>query len=333
MKKRSDPSAVYDIIKFITVLLVVIAHSTRMYTASGAFHPANASAILAKLTNYIYIFHMPLFMFVSGAVYGLCIQKGKYAKPLPFVGNKAKRLLIPYLAFGLLYVTPVMCYTGLAKHYSTYIYYGILLSLNSRHLWFLLALFIIFIFAILARKWLLRSHYTRLGVMILSCIAFALADRAPDQLQLRAALQYQLYFMLGATFHFVYEQAAAVLVKCKYLLVVLPVALLGSFYCNPNRLTSLAYQLAGILMLVMLAVLLEQGTALRETKFFQYTKDTSMGIFLFHPMIIYLAYYFLGSKNIPPAVLSAGVAIVSFYASILLTKLLRRLRLGLLLGE
>ena len=146
MNKKSNPSAVYNIVKFITVLLVVFAHSTRMYTSGGAFSPLNQSIILAKITDYIYIFHMPLFMFVSGAVYGLCIQQGKYEKKLDFIRNKAKRLLIPYYVFGLFYVAPVMCLTGLTNQgYFSYCFTGILRSLNSRHLWFLLALFIIFL--------------------------------------------------------------------------------------------------------------------------------------------------------------------------------------------
>lgn len=333
MNKKSNLSAIYDIVKVVTVLLVVFAHSTRMYTGVGAFTPVNQSILLAKTTDYIYAFHMPLFIFISGAVYGLCIQRGKYENKLEFVGNKAKRLLIPYFVFGFFYVAPVMCLTGLTNGYFSYCFDGIIRSLDSRHLWFLLALFIIFIFAILARKWLLKSHLTRGLVLFLSGVVYLLARYVPGDLQLSAAFSYQLFFMLGAVFHFYYKNLESLLVKLRYLALLLPIVLLGRLFYCPNKIFSLAYTFIGILTIIMLAILLEHETKLTKTKFYLCVKDTSMGIFLFHPMIIYLGYYYLGSMNIPPILLSVGIAVFSFCISILLTKAVRWLKLGIILGE
>lgn len=334
MDRKSNPSAVYNIVKVLTVLLVVFAHSTRMYTSGGAFSPLNQSAALAKITDYIYIFHMPLFIFVSGAVYGLCIQQGKYENKLKFIGSKAKRLLIPYFVFGFLYVAPAMCLMGLTNQgYFTYCFYGIVLSRNSRHLWFLLALFIIFVCAIFLRKWLLKAHYTRVLVLGLSGVVYLLAKFAPVTLQLRAAVSYQLFFLLGAVFHYYYDKVEALLLKVRWIAVALPIILLGRFFYCPNAIIYLGYQLVGILMIFMLAVLLEKRTKFPETKFYRCVKDTSMGIFLFHPMIIYLGYCCLGGKDIPPILLSVGIAVASFYASVALTKATRRLKLKIILGE
>lgn len=334
MNKQSNPSAVYNIIKIITVLLVVLAHSTRMYTSAGAFAPLNQSVALAKITDYIYIFHMPLFIFVSGAVYGLCIQNGKYEKKLPFIYNKAKRLLIPYFVFGFLYVAPVMCLTGLAEQgYFSYCFSGIIMSLNSRHLWFLPALFIIFIFAAFLRKCLLKSHYTRALALVLAGIMYILATYVPAELQLRSAFSYLIFFVLGAEFHYYYDKVEAVLVKVRYIAAALPIILLGWFFYCPNIFFHFGYKLVGILMIIMFSVLLQKGTNLYQTKFFQGVKDTSMGIYLFHPMIIYLGFYCLGGMDIPPIILSVGTAIISFCASIVLTKMCRKLRLGIIFGE
>jgi fucose 4-O-acetylase-like acetyltransferase len=305
-----------------------------MYTSVGAFSPLNQSVILAKITDYIYIFHMPLFMFVSGAVYGLCIQQGKYAKRLDFILNKAKRLLIPYFVFGCFYVAPVMCLTGLTKQgYLRYCFDGIIRSLNSRHLWFLLALFIIFIFAIFLRGWLLKSHYTRAALLVFSGAVYMLARYVPGQLQLNAAFSYQLFFLVGAEFHFYYNKLEPFLVKFRYTVLILPFILVGWFFYCPNIIFTLGYTFAGILMIVLLAVLLEKETKLVETKFFRRTKDTSMGVFLFHPMIVYLGYYCLGNRDISPYLLSVGIAVFAFYTSIFLTKAVRRLKLGVILGE
>jgi len=58
--------------------LVVIAHVTRRYTGLGVVTPSIHSNLLSKLTGFIYSFHMPLFICITGMVYGYCIEQGKY---------------------------------------------------------------------------------------------------------------------------------------------------------------------------------------------------------------------------------------------------------------
>lgn len=334
MNRKSNPSMVYDISKVIAVVLVVVAHSTRMYTSYGAFSTANPSPLLALLTEYIYAFHMPLFIFISGAVYGLCIQRGKYDMMLPFVATKLKRLLIPYIAFGVFYVAPVMCALDVTSlSFFKYCYYGIIMSMDSRHLWFLLALFNIFVFAAVVRKLLLGSHKARLVVLLLSGIICVLAGYMPGKYQIGTACRYQLYFMVGACAHFYYEKMAVVAQKTRYFWVLLPAFLAVKFYYGISVFDLLIDDFVGIWMIVMAAVLLGSNEKLLASKWFHFLKNYSMGIFLFHPMIIYVCYSELGQRNIPPIVLSMGVALFSILLSVLLTKIVRTLRLGFLMGE
>ena len=108
-----------------------------MYTGTGVVIPYNASDGLDHLTNIIYSFHMPLYMSVSGMVYALCIHDyQKYQDTARFLKNKAIRLLIPYLFFGICYVAPVMCLLGFTdQSYLRYCWDGIVLAHNNRHLW------------------------------------------------------------------------------------------------------------------------------------------------------------------------------------------------------
>ena len=139
----TDKSSHYDAIKFVATFLVVLAHASRMYTGTGVVIPYNASDGLNHLTNIIYSFHMPLYMSVSGMVYALCIHDyQKYQDTARFLKNKAIRLLIPYLFFGICYVAPVMCLLGFTdQSYLRYCWDGIVLAHNNRHLWYILALF------------------------------------------------------------------------------------------------------------------------------------------------------------------------------------------------
>ena len=58
-----------DIMKFWGILLVVLGHVCNMYLPNGLIHPAVPSDLIGYISLYIYSFHMPLFVFVSGSVY------------------------------------------------------------------------------------------------------------------------------------------------------------------------------------------------------------------------------------------------------------------------
>ena len=72
----------------------------------------------------------------------------KYQDTARFLKNKAIRLLIPYLFFGICYVAPVMCLLGFTdQSYLLCATAGMALFLahNNRHLWYILALFEVFV--------------------------------------------------------------------------------------------------------------------------------------------------------------------------------------------
>ena len=110
-----------DIAKGIGILLVVFGHS---------------SLVLHIENIWIHSFHMPLFIAISGMVYGFCIENlGKYNNSFKFIKNKVVRLLIPFIFFGFFYVAPVMVLCGFTESsYFSYCVNGIILVKNSK-LW------------------------------------------------------------------------------------------------------------------------------------------------------------------------------------------------------
>ena len=242
--------------------------------------------------------------------------------------------MIPYAVFGFFYVAPSMCVMGLTQlSYAQYCWQGIVLSQDSRHLWFLWALFNIFIFAMLMRNWLLGSHKTRMAAMIVSCVVFLLAGYMPGCFQISAACSYQLYFMAGACAHFYYDKIVKLITKARYLWIIFPIALAVKFYFGLHVFDWLVDDFTGIWMIFMAAVLLAHNEKLLCAKWFTVLKDYAMGIFLFHPMIIYGCYFLLSSRDIPPILMSMGTALFSLILSMLLTKAVRILKLGFLMGE
>lgn len=91
--RQSKPRLLnYDIAKAICIILVVIGH----------YIPDNAPEWYVMNREFIYSFHMPLFMFASGFIYIAFKKEESYGH---FLMKKVKRLMIPYLVTSVLIVT------------------------------------------------------------------------------------------------------------------------------------------------------------------------------------------------------------------------------------
>ena len=87
----------YDLLKTLAVLLVILGHITIIYKDSYE--------VLEILTTIIYIFHMPLFIALSGAIYQLGRNNNKYTQFFPFLKNKLRRILLPFLIVSIMFVS------------------------------------------------------------------------------------------------------------------------------------------------------------------------------------------------------------------------------------
>lgn len=96
----------YAVMKAGASVLVVAGHVIIFYSAAGGVVDMPTNALLDYLMKFIYSFHMPLFMFVSGAVYRKGIASGKYKN---FWENKLYRLLEKD-CFGIYLAHPMIIY-------------------------------------------------------------------------------------------------------------------------------------------------------------------------------------------------------------------------------
>ncbi|NLS96487.1 MAG: acyltransferase family protein [Planctomycetaceae bacterium] len=108
-----------DNLKGVLIFLVVFSHFLLHYVQEGV-----ASLFVQTLTYYIFTFHMPLFVFVSG-YFSKNVEKSRV--------NAFESLLLPYLVFNSLMMFCEARATGSMRHVS-------LLTPVYVH-WFLLALF------------------------------------------------------------------------------------------------------------------------------------------------------------------------------------------------
>lgn len=145
MQKLENKKRLYYItfLQVIGPIFVILGHSI-----NGL--PAND--ILLKIKQIIYVFHMPLFFFISGYLF---LYKGglENISYRDFMKKKFWRLLFPYLVFNLLFFIPKYLLAGFLNDkvdFSISYILGVLIRPRDNilgHTWFLVALFIIYSFA------------------------------------------------------------------------------------------------------------------------------------------------------------------------------------------
>ena len=85
-----------DAYKGILILLVVAGHA--IGAASHLIAEGSASRLVFEQAfKFIYLFHMPAFFFIAGVTF----KPASTQSFASFIGQKSRRLLIPYIAFGL----------------------------------------------------------------------------------------------------------------------------------------------------------------------------------------------------------------------------------------
>ena len=146
-----------SLIKNMALLCVVFAHCSMFFIEKNPFvvlYASEKSAFAIKAIMLISYFVIPVFMFASGFLLAKSCEKGRN-NLLGLLVKRGKRLLVPYLLTGLLWLVPlytwfdVLVYRRSAGTSLWSGYQAFLAGLFTDHLWFLLALFWVNVFFIL----------------------------------------------------------------------------------------------------------------------------------------------------------------------------------------
>ena len=215
--RQTDQVIEYSVLRALVMILVVVGHCT-YYTIAGpseyggidyagimktaGIMDTHVHAWTSVLTMFIYTFHMPLFMSISGAVFELGWNKGKYRDSAIFVKKKIRRLLVPFFGVTLFYAVPLKYLSGYWHESSDVlrdIFIGQFLVQGNTHLWFLLTLFFEFlIFYLFLRQGILEKRYQYILFVILLLTCFV-AKKVPIKL-ISYVLEFGIYFYVGILF-------------------------------------------------------------------------------------------------------------------------------------
>lgn len=198
----------YDCLRVIATLLVVMGHCTytKINTNFGGCDYSDVfdcsgmvSVLLVELTNIIYIFHMPLFMGLSGALFFYSISYGKYNNMTEIIVSKWKRLMIPFLAISFFYSVPLKYVSGYyRKSFNVVldVLIGQIFLQGNSHLWYCVALFNIFVVAFAIER---KIYISKNLKIILLLIIYLLGSGMKINI-VKYTFQNLIWFYLGYWF-------------------------------------------------------------------------------------------------------------------------------------
>lgn len=264
------------------------------------------------------------------AVYAIGKQSGKYQDFKSLLVNKVRRLLVPYYFVAYLFVVPTILGLEMNRFESNidYFFLEILLGTNCRHLWYLWALFWMFIIVRFCKgRYLGNTIYCLIIAMILSvgCSYWV----GTDWFSFRMALHYLPFFFLGEWL--VIKDRNSMKMWKPVILVLLSGCILK--LTDSKWMDSLfsLWMNVGIVVIVCLFI-----RKISVEKFFSHSFNIlilrdSFGVYLFHVPIIYIMVSYL--QNYPIYVLLPLVGVISIIGSLFFTMILRKMRLQCLMGE
>lgn len=341
MKKQLDE---INILRPITILLLVIMHSFTMYSGGwslpeGITNDIRAYFWIAKTT---YSSMLEMFVFISGYIFAYQIYElqRKYTFKT-IINKKFKRLIIPSIVFSLLYA--LFFYN---KEFNIITFsYDILSGLG--HLWFLPMLFWCFIFTYLILKINIKEEIKLLFLFCCSIISFV-----PLPFRLSRAMYYLFFFYLAFYIlknkDFIVKKFVNVktifFVLLLFLLLFVPLTLYREqlniristeekiiykaiLFCVYNF-SRIIYAIIGLL-LNYITILYFVRFIEKVPKWVVKINGLCMGVYIFHQFILQGLYY---NTNLPSLLGSYWLPWVGFlitiFFSFLLTLLLKATKVG-----
>ena len=332
-----------SLLRTFAILVVVLGHSMIVYQYNwGIYTPLVKSSFFNALKTYVDVFQMPLFIFISGYMYYYCKKEcGKYKKLGRFSFDKTKRVLVPYICVALMYVVPIRMITGY-KGYSgnnalEVIYKYIITGLDAGHLWYLMAIFEIFIVF-----YLFESIINKIGAptsfIIIAC-ANIISYKFPNVLQISNSMHYFMFFYLGYIIRkneqvFAYEFkgkknaiSIAILFILQFLFLILSLKI-----SNNNIIGTLLKQSAylfsnisaAIFYFLALSTISFKYKSLNSNKILKFLDKESFSIYLFHSPLIYIMLNFIANKNISPFLVVPSMFVIILFGSLGISYLIKK---------
>ncbi len=311
-------------IRAFAILIVVLGHSIILYSDSwNLFETTCKVPVLNVLKEIINIIQMPLFFSLSGFLF--FYSSKKKTKSISFFINKFKRLMVPYFLIAFFWMIPIRMlinFAGYSNLSIVTIVKQILIGFNNGHLWYLYALFMIFILMFFIDRALqyFNSEFVYIVVfVILMVLSF-------NKVNLRFAflndaIKYAVWFYMGYLLNR-YGNTVNLKVKIPTLIITILFLVLWLIFRK---------ELLGFLSSFFSVLSIYWIFTDKSNKFINSVSDNSFGIYLFHSPLVYITYTYL--PNVTP-ILVVLINFVGFgLLAFVLSCVVKRTRLKIIIGE
>ena len=325
-----------NFLKTILMLLVILGHACSFWTESWftAEEPVMHSYGLNLICKYIGSFHIYAFALVSGYIFAYKITSGGYRRYLPFLQNKAKRLLVPYAFAMLIWVAPISEY--FFRWDLTYLVKKYILCINPSQLWFLWMLFGVFAIVWQLRRVMIEKPLVGWAIAIAFYGLGIIGGKfVPNVFCIWTTCQYILVFFIGMRIRVKSEKLERLITETVpwYCWMIVDIVLfVGNVWVGRQsgviwRVTtvgmSFLLSIVGSIMAWTVLQTLATHIHWQDSKLFNALSSHSMPMYLFHQQIIYFAIAALNGVVNPW--INAGVNfIVAIAGSFVISALLMR---------
>lgn len=317
------------LLRVIATFIVILGHSIIIYSPDWSeiygYHPAYESHFLHQLKGVINSFQMELFFSISGFCF-LYTMRRRTNFPA-FVKGKFIRLLIPFIFIAILWMIPLR----LIAHYKAYegadipaIIYNALTVNDAGHLWFLPVLFCIMGIAYFVMPLIKKNTALPFAIAVAVYIGSYLA---PNFIT-RQTCHYFLYFTIGFYLNHlnIFNINNSTKIKITGLIV--------AFFTILFALRAICEAPVGAIIRVSTpaAIILIAYSLARDTKstVLEYLDKNSFGLYLFHSPVLYVGMHYIA--HLPPPIYITTQLIGSVLISLMMCHILKRARLGFLIG-
>ncbi len=322
MVKVSDRLLDLDMVKVLAMLFVLVGHIlTSFISFQRQYYVPD---FFFQLKEYVYSFHMPAFVAVSGAVYYYVrFNLGKYNNFRGYLLRKIKRLLIPYIMFSILMIGTMWYLGAVDDNLQNFIFRDYILSQDPKHLWYLLMLFWSFVLVRLTDKQLDKYPIIVFPVLV---VFYLFSTYIPNLFQINTLCKYFFFFYCG----FLFMKYIELIPNIRWYHFVF--WFLTSIVMCSMKMPYIITAMCGMIWLYCLANLLS-NTKIKESDIFNGLLKNSYGIYLWHPMFIYIVLSHTKSIPINPEILVLVVFVFVLLVSYFLTGLSRTLKIQWFIGE
>lgn len=313
-----------DIRIFVT-LMVVFYHSFELYVDD------NCGVGFPKLSVYQYIdviiglVQMPMFVFISGYLFGLQYAKGRYTNFSHLLKKKTQRVLTPLVVFGVAYYLfmPKVILDNVVWYYSI------------GHLWFLDMLFECFIL-----QWCFRNLNVGKQILV-AFVMTALSTKVPLYFGFNTLCAYFVYFNIGyqigtknTVLSSVVDKYGGGKLACfTSALAILSVYIVNSIsFSDGSPIMHSCFRVYKVMVSILLCISVMKMLANnkhKDTSMLRAMDYASFGIYLIHPFVMFVLLYRVDWINEmshdSPYIYQISMFIFLVLASFTITSLLKKI--------